>query len=524
MPSLPSSRLMQLSTPLMRLPFLFSFVLALLLATLTPHGHAQTFGFNDVAKRAKALANAPYRKPQSPLPEELQNLSYDQYRNIRFKQERAHWADAKLPFELAFFHMGHYYDLPVRIYEVSRQGAREMRYTPDDFSFGNLKVDPSKLRGLSYAGFRVHYPINTPQYKDEVLVMLGASYFRAVGKGQQYGLSARGLGIDTALNSGEEFPRFTEFWIERPAAQAKELVIYALLDSRRATGAYRFVLRPGVDTVMDVKAQLYLRENVSKLGIAPLTSMFFFGDNQRSETADYRPEAHDSDGLSIQSGTGEWIWRPLSNPRRLLVTSYALSNPQGFGLMQRDRQFANYEDLEFRYELRPSGWIEPKGNWGTGRVELVQIPTPDETNDNVVAYWVPDNPPKPGRPYDLEYRILWQKDNEKRPPLAWVTQTRRGQGMTNNKPDDTIMLVVDFDGSALKKLPVDAPMPTSSISADANAQIVDNRTLRNDATGGWRMMLRLRRIDPNKPIELRGFLRSGNNTLSETWSYILPPG
>jgi glucans biosynthesis protein len=333
-------------------------------------------------------------------------------------------------------------------------------------------------------------------------------------------LSARGLAIDTALMSGEEFPRFTEFWIERPDAQARELRLYALLDSQRATGAYRFVLKPGVDTVLEIRAQLYLRQNVSKLGIAPLTSMYFFGENHRSGIDDFRPEVHDSDGLSIQNGTGEWIWRPVVNPKRLLVTSFAVTNPLGFGLQQRDRSFASYEDLEARYETRPSVWIEPKGRWGAGRIELVQIPTPDETNDNIVAYFAPDVSPAPQQPLDLEYRMLWQKDNETRPTLAYVTQTRRGHGYVR-KPDETLALIVDFEGPVLRKLAPDAAVQ-GVVSADANVEILEANAYRNDVTGGWRLALRLKRQDDKKPGELRAFLRTGSTTLSETWSYILP--
>jgi glucans biosynthesis protein len=363
--------------------------------------------------------------------------------------------------------------------------------------------------------------MNTPKYKDEVVVFQGASYFRAVGKGQVYGLSARGLAIDTALPSGEEFPQFTEFWIERPKAAAKEITLYALLDSPRATGAYRFVVKPGVETTVDVKARLFLRENVSKLGIAPLTSMFYSGENQRSATEDYRPEVHDSDGLSIQSGTGEWIWRPLVNPKRLLVTSFAVTNPQGFGLMQRDRRFANYEDLEANYQRRPSAWVEPKGNWGTGRIELVQIPTPDETNDNIVAYWVPDAPPRAGTPMDIEYKLSWQNESETHPPLSWVTQTRRGHGYVR-KADDSIALFADFEGPALKKLPANANVE-ATVSVDANAKLLELTAYPNRITGGWRAAVRIQRLDDKKPVELRGYLHSGSTTLSETWSYILPP-
>lgn len=493
-------------------------VLALAFLPCVP---ALAFDFNDVAQKAKQLSASSYKKPQKNISKALEDLNYDQYRDIRFKRNEAYWRDAKLPFELTFFHQGRAYETPVKINEVVNNRARPIPFNPKQFDYGANRINAQDLRHLGYAGFRVHYAVNTPKYKDEVLVFLGASYLRGIGKNQVYGLSARGLAIDTGLNSGEEFPRFEEFWVERPAPGAKQLVIYALLDSERVTGAYRFVVKPGEQTVTEVKSRLYLRENVTRLGIAPLTSMYFFGENQRSVTEDYRPEVHDSDGLSIASGTGEWIWRPLVNPKRLLVTSYALSNPIGFGMMQRDQKQSNYEDLESHYEARPSGWVEPIGKWGKGRVELIQIPTPDELNDNIVAFWVPDQIPKPGTPINFDYRLSWTKgDEQQRPPLSWVTQTRRGNGYLR-KPDNSVALFVDFEGPIFKRLPQDTKV-NIRLSADANAEILESHAYRNDATGGWRAAIRLKRIDDKKPVEMRGFLQTNSTTLSETWSYILP--
>ena len=500
-------------------------LVSVLLLVLAAQG-AWAFDFDDVAQRAKELAATPYKRGPG-LPAELQGLDYDRYRDIRFRPERALWRDTKLPFEVAFFHQGLYFDQPVRIHEVTADGVREIRFDPELFDYGANPLDPAKLRNqnLGFAGLRVHFPVNTPKYKDEVLVFLGASYFRALGKGQRYGASARGLAIDTAAASGEEFPRFVAFWIERPAPGAKSLVVHALLDSRRATGAYRFVLRPGVDTVMDVKARLFLRERVGKLGLAPLTSMYLFGENQRPPYEDFRPEVHDSDGLSVQTAEGEWIWRPLVNPRRLLTTSFGTTNPRGFGLMQRDRDYAHYEDTEVRHELRPSVWVAPRGEWGAGRVELVQLPVPDETNDNIVAYWVPDQAPAPGEPYDFEYRLLWQKDAETRPPQAWVAQTRRGRGYTR-KPDDSLHFVIDWEGPLLKQIASDPKADVkveAVVWADANARVLEINAWPNEVTGGWRSTLRLRRVDETKPVELRAFLRSAGGAISETWSYVLPP-
>jgi glucans biosynthesis protein len=279
---------------------------------------------------------------------------------------------------------------------------------------------------------------------------------------------------------------------------------------------------------MEVKARLYLRDNVAKLGLAPITSMFFFGETQAAPREDFRPEVHDSDGLSIQSSTGEWIWRPLSNPKRLLVTSFALVDPHGFGLLQRDRSFASYEDLESRYDLRPSVWVEPVGGWGAGRVELVQIPTPDETNDNVVAYWVPDAAPKPLQPFDFAYRLYWQRGTERKPPSSWVTQSRRGFGhldpaalAAREKAD--VLFTLDFDGPAVHVI-ADEESLAPDVWVDANGKVLESRVERNTAVGGVRLVMRLRRLDEQKPMEMRAFVRVGKtDKVSETWSYILPP-
>jgi glucans biosynthesis protein len=475
------------------------------------------FGFDDVDARAKSLADSAYHDPGPNLSGPMQHLDHDRYETIRFKPDRARWRVAKRPFELWLFHEGWLFDRPVRIDEIGAKGPREIAFDPALFDYAGSGVDASAAAGLGFAGFSLHYALNVPAYRDDVLSFLGASYFRALGKGQLYGISARGLAIDTALASGEEFPRFVEFWLEPPQRNASTLVFYALLDSPRATGAYRFAFTPGEESVTEVTARIYLRDSVGKLGIAPLTSMFFHGSNQRAAAEDYRPEVHDSDGLSIHSSTGEWIWRPLVNPKHLLVTSFALESPKGFGLMQRERSFANYEDLATRYEAHPSAWVEPIGEWGPGRVELVEIPAPDETNDNIVAYWVFDRAPEPHRPIDVHYRIHWQK-RDTRPPTAWVAKTRSGKGYMP-KPDDSRGFVVDYAGPMLE----DARNVSVEVSADPNATIVSRELQPNPESGGMRLELHFRRKDDKKPVELRAALRTPD-AVSETWSYAFPPG
>jgi glucans biosynthesis protein len=481
---------------------------------------ARAFGFDDVAARAKAQAQSPYRSGSRKPPAELEALTYDQYRDIRFRPDRALWRPENLPFELMFFHLGKFQMAPVRINEVTPRGVRHIPYNSADFNYGKNKLSPQTWGDVGFAGFRAHYPLNGSEYKDELVVFLGASYFRALGAGLKYGLSARGLAIDTVGGQGEEFPRFSEFWIVRPAGDAKALTLYALLESPRASGAYQFDIRPGDETVMEVRSRIFLRAKVATLGLAPLTSMFFFGENQPHRT-DFRPEVHDSDGLMVATGAGEWIWRPLLNPKHTLTTSFSMPQLRGFGLMQRDRNFSNYEDSEARYELRPSAWVEPVGSWGPGRVELMQLNTPDETNDNTVAYWVPDQLPAIGQPLDFAYRLHWQGTQQmQRPPGAWVTQTRIGRGYAELAENEQ-QFVVDFAGPSLEALPADAKVQ-AVVTAPANGEVVESNAYYVEATRTWRMTVRVKQLRPAEPTELRGFLQSDANVLTETWSNILP--
>lgn len=492
-------------------------VVVLLVALVA--GPVCAFEFEDVARQAEAAARAPYHSIQRKPPAELQALTYDEYRDIRFRPEQALWRPEQLPFELTFFHLGKFQTEPVRINEVTSGGVRHVRYAPTAFDFGNNKLSADKWGDLGFAGFRAHYPLNAKAYKDELIVFLGASYFRALGAGQLYGLSARGLAIDTVGGQREEFPRFSEFWIERPSPGARVLTAYALLESPRSNGAYQFDIRPGETTTVDVRARIFLRPGIATLGVAPLTSMYFFGENQPHRT-DFRPEVHDSDGLMVAVGTGEWIWRPLLNPKATLTTSFAMPELRGFGLMQRDRNFSSYEDGEARYELRPSAWMEPLDSWGPGRVELVQLSTADETNDNIVAYWVPQKLPEPGQPLEVKYRLHWQGVNQQRPPDGWVVQTRVGRGFAELAENEQ-QFVVDFTGPTLASLQASEPVK-AIVSAPANGEIVESNVYRLEATGAWRMTVRVKQLAPSQPTELRGFLQRGEDVLTETWSNVVP--
>ncbi|MDH0733957.1 glucan biosynthesis protein G [Pseudomonas sichuanensis] len=482
------------------------------LVGLMSAGQLWAFNLDDVAAKAKDLAGQKYEAPKSNLPPVFRDMKYADYQKIRFLQEKAEWAKDKTPFKLSFYHQGMHFDTPVKINQISAKKVEEIKYDPSRFEFGDVPHDPEATKNLGYAGFRVLYPINKADKQDEIMTLLGASYFRVVGKGHRYGLSARGLAIDTALPSGEEFPRFTEFWIEKPKPTDKHLVIYALLDSPRSTGAYKLTLRPGDDTVVDVKSRVYLRDHVSRLGVAPLTSMYLFGPNQPSKIMNYRPALHDSEGLAIHAGNGEWLWRPLNNPKHLAVSNFSVENPRGFGLLQRQRDFSDYEDLDDEYEKRPSAWIEPKGDWGKGTVDLVEIPTADETNDNIVAFWSPETLPEPGKPFEYDYRLRWtiKEDQLHSQELGWVKQTLRSAGDVKQsnlirQTDGSVALLVDFVGPNLAALPADTAL-RSQVSVGDNAEVVENNLRYNPETKGWRLTLRLKVQDPKKSTEMRAAL------------------
>jgi glucans biosynthesis protein len=393
------------------------------------------------------------------------------------------------------------------------------------FEFGKL-VPPVKLPAeLGFAGFRVHYPLNTPAYKDEVIVFLGASYFRELGRNQLYGMSARGLAVNTATEGGEEFPYFTDFWLVRPDPAQRSLTIYALLDSPSVTGAYQFELRPGSTTQVQVSGQLYPRRAIEKIGIAPLTSMFLYGENNTGRHFDdYRPEVHDSDGLMTQTGLGEWAWRPLVNPHSLRVNRFMDEHPRGFGLAQRDRDFSHYQDPESHFQLRPSYWIEPLGDWGKGGVELVEIPTDEEIHDNIVAYWVPEAAAQAHKPIPFSYLIYAYSRSSRWPPGGRVIATRTGAVIgANSQPAAGVrQMMIDFAGGDLEDLYAAQPVQAQITANNGEVEAVSVERLPQTAI--WRVSFRMK-PSGEKPVDLRCYLTLYGDALTETWTYLWkPPG
>jgi periplasmic glucans biosynthesis protein len=504
----------------MRRPVLLRILLlAAALSLLLGTPPALAFGLDDVAEKARAMAKEAFRDPRGEVPNWLLQIDYDQWRDIRFRKDRALWRKQKLPFEVQFFHPGLYYDRTIRMHEVDASGVKDVPFSPDLFDYGRNEFASRVPQDLGFAGFRVHYPLKRRDYKDELIVFLGASYFRALGTDNVYGLSARALAIDTGLPSGEEFPFFREFWLERPRPGARELVIYALLDSQSMTGAYRMAVRPGVQTVIQVESRLFFRRAVAKLGLGPFTSMFFFGEGD-THGPDFRPEVHDSDGLLMADRGGEWLWRPLRNPGRLRISTFEAPSPVGFGLLQRDRNFDHYQDLETRQDLRPSAWVAPKGEWGPGHVELVEIPTDSERHDNIVASWVPERSQGSVEPAQYAYELRFFSEDSTLPPGGRAVATRRDRGTH----DDAWRYVVDFEGPGLTTIADEIVLQgvVSSRSTDGDADILEQQVQKNPVTGGWRLVFQVRPRG-RAPVDLRAFLRRGEQTLTETWVETLEP-
>lgn len=481
----------------------------------------QPFDYAWLRGHARGLAALPYAEGTTNLPPEIADLDYNQYQSIQFRPEHSLWHEDALGIELRFFHMGLFFKRPIQLFEVVAGKARHLDYDPGRFDFGKSGVNGKVLpKDLGYAGFRIVSHINPTI---DLAAFLGASYFRAVGAGKQYGMSARGLAVDTGMPHPEEFPYFTHYWFERPVKNAGRLVVYALLNSPSVTGAYRFEVTPGNSLVMDVDAAIYPRTEIARLGIAPLTSMFQTAENDRRLANDTRPEIHDSDGLAMWSGAGEWIWRPLENPVGLRYNAYQDENPRGFGLLQRDRDFENYQDDAVFYERRPGVWVETRNAWGRGAVTLVEIPTLNETFDNIVAFWNPAQAPKPGDELIFAYRLHWGAEPPFKPKYATVHATRTGLGgvVGHKRRYFSWRFAVDFKGGMLPLLAADAKVDLNVETSRGKIEIPSARPL--FSIEGYRAIFDLVPDESADPINLRMFLSIDGEPLTETWFYQYSP-
>lgn len=466
--------------------------------------------FEKLREQAKALTQQGFvaARPTA-LPKQLAGIDYDAYRSIRFRPEHSLWRDAGGNFEVQFFHPGFSFDQPVKIWllEHARAAPRELPFSRDWFSYDLVPAPPADSQ-LAFTGFRLHAPLNQASYRDEVVVFQGASYFRPLGKGSVYGLSARGLAIDMGEPTPEEFPRFTDFYLVRPRAGQKHVWVMALLDSQRASGAFAFRIEPGVITEIEVTADLFLREPLSTLGLAPLTSMYLFGEESERRFGDFRPEVHDSDGV-LMAAHGEWLFRPLTNPTQTRVTSFRLDEPQGFGLLQRDRDFESYQDLEAQYQARPSVWIEPIGGFGKGQLRLLEIATRLETDDNIAVAWVPDD--TSSRELRIEYRMHVGNELGALHSGGFVAATRLSRESSGTR------FLVDFAGKALLD-----KEPEAIVSVE-RGRVLERHVEKNPYLPGVRASFLIEPEKGARDVELRAFLRSQGDALTETWSYLWHP-
>lgn len=483
----------------------------------TPAAEPVAFSFDALTEEMRALSGKPYESA-SRLEGFLAELDYDDYRRIRFRPDHARWQGEDARFLVHAFHMGWLFAEPVLIYELSDGLARPMAFSTDDFEYdAEMKVKvPEHLELPGLAGFRLHAPLNRPDVMDELVAFLGASYFRALGRGSAYGLSARGLALNTATAVSEEFPRFSRFYLERPAPGATDCTVYATLEGPSVTGAYRFVIRPGQDTTMEVTARLFFRADVTEMGIAPLTSMFLFADKNRAGFDDYRPNVHDSNGLRIVRADGDVLWRPLNNPPSLAGSYFAETAPRAFGLYQRDRDFENFQDTQAHYERRPSVDVEPIGDWGKGAVRLVEIPTELEVNDNIVAFWVPEGTVRAGDSREIAYRLRWgDLPPDPADERAYVFETRSGIGGVSGVENASgRKFVIDFAGGMLARLPAEAAV--EPIVTVANGEIATTVLERLPVGDRWRLIL-----DVTAPagaiVELSAHIAGYGRKLTETW-------
>ncbi|OWJ80481.1 glucan biosynthesis protein [Haematobacter genomosp. 1] len=487
---------------------------------------AQTADFFDaLTQEMQALVNQPYQRNELTLPEPFSTLGYDGYRQVQADPARAIWAGQAL-FTLNAFSLGWLYDEPVTIALLEGGERRELSFTSQDFLY-HAPLDRAPFDAVNpfpgIAGLKINYPLNSPEIWDELLTFLGASYFRALGQGSSYGTSARGIAIDTAAGKPEEFPRFTRFYVVPPGQFDSSITIYAQLEGPSVTGAYRFITRPGKDTTMDVTARIFVRRDVSRLGIAPLTSMFLYGGPNRAAFDDYRERVHDSEGLKIIRASGEEVWRNLNNPAQLAASFYKEENPRAFGLMQRSRRFEDYADAEAHYEKRPSVLVEPSGQWGVGHICLIEIPTKREVNDNIVCFWMPEAPATAGSAVEFSYRLVWGDIAESSTRFARVITFSSGHSGTSGSdptPGER-KFVVDFEGPYLDRL-----LDLDSVAANTsifNGEFVHTDLKKVAGEDIWRFVADVKSTASN-PVELSVYLSVGGRRLTETWSYQWRPG
>ncbi len=489
------------------------------------------FSYDLFKARAREVAHAPYVAPPRPAPDVVQKINYEEWGKIRFRADDALFADGPGKFPISFFHLGLFFQKAVNIHLVSGGSSRRVIYDQSYFDMPADSVARGLPKGAGFAGFKIQESREgaLDWRKNDWVAFLGAAYFRAIGELRQYGLSARGVALDVAVaDRSEEFPDFTQFYVDEQEG-TDGVTLYALMEGPSIVGAYKFAMHRTKAVVMDIETTLFTRAQVSRFGIAPLTSMYWFSETKKETAIDWRPEVHDSDGLSMWTGSGERLWRPLNNPPRIMVSAFTDNNPRGFGLCQRDRVFDHYLDGVY-YDKRPTLWVEPLPNaegqgWGKGAIQLCEIPTDDEIHDNVVAMWVPEKPVPAGAELSLAYRLYWVADEPFAPKLGRCVATRLGRGGQPGlpRPKGVRKFMVEFLGGPLANLPYGVKpelVTTASRGSLEGYRLVE--AVPDDVPGHWRAEFDLA-VDGTDPVELRCFLQAGGQTLTENWMFQYHP-
>jgi len=440
-------------------------------------------------------------------------IEYEKYSEIRFKPEYTFWRENS-KFHMQFFPQGYIYQESIKINEVWEDYQTPIFYQGSYFSIPHgINID--KFNELSgFSGLKLLYPINSENVHEEFAVFQGSSYFRIISKGQIYGLSARGIAINTGLQTPEEFPIFSEFWIEKPKPKSEKVIVHSHLVGNSIEGYYKFTLYPGEVSKAEVTFESIIKRDIEKIGIAPLTSMFWYGESSTSLNPPY-PESHDSDGLLIQDDQ-TFIWIPLENPKKPTTTIFKVKKLKGFGLMQRDREFSSYEDPRYEYHKRPSAWVEPVNseNWENGYISLYRIPTRDDLMDNIIVFYSPEKLPTKGDNIKFSYNIKMIDKLKLDDDFAEVVSTK----IIQNKDKNLISFFIDFKGLDLKNF--------EEKDYKFNLEGEDYEVLEcllNPINNLDKLRVSIKLSQKNKNITsstISGFISEDSKIKSEVWKYI----
>jgi glucans biosynthesis protein len=550
----------------MRLHLLLALITAIALV-VTFHGvKPPSFTFANVQELARLRAIQKYAPLPDILPPQLKKLTPQQELGVFWNDTYRLWRKKGLPFQVDFYPLSNDVHTSPLINTVDRHDPRALTYSNNFFKY-NFPINPPLPADLGYGGFYIRHPYMAPKSDpksplDGFFTAKGASYFRVLAKEQVYGISSRALAINSVVENKEEFPQFVEWWLHQPEPGADAMVLDALLDSASVSGAYEFTLHPGSQTSVDIHATLFFRKAVAQLGLAPFSSMYFYGENAKNHFGNYHPEIHDSDGVMMHTGADEWLWRPLEQETQRQVYNFGDTNPKGFGLIQRDRDFQHYQDLQMNYNLRPSAWVTPHGDWGKGVVELIQLVTNNANTDNVVLFWHPDHAPKAGDRLDLSYTIDYYMNDANRPPLAYAKQTLvndpappppnqpvpvspppgaaakpapppaasakpavPAKPATPPWPTGTtpVQFLIDFAGDGIEDIAPDHRPDIDLVATPPGSVFRESSVEKNGYDKSWRATFTLIPAKVNVPVELRCTLRSKGKPLTETWTYTWHP-